>query len=143
MVGLGLLLLSFLVLAGGVVATAEILRWIRPAWSAWRLPTDLMFRGALLSSSADALLFSIQMWISLRWRSFLPGLVVAVIALALMFVAIPRGPALFGSFFPWSLPAMAMAPHNPHYRIAVWWGLLGGIVLGAFACWRLSTREFC
>lgn len=142
-VGLGLLLFSFLVLAGGVVATAEILRLIRPAWSASRLPAFMIFRGALVSSCAVALLFSIQMWISLRWRSFLPGVVVAVIALALMFVAIPRGLALFGSFFPWSLPAMAMAPHNPYYRIAVCWGLLGGIVLGAIACWRLSTREFC
>lgn len=142
-VGLALLLFSFLVLAGGVVATAEILRLMRPAWSASRLPTLLMFRGALVSSSAVALLFSIQMWISLRWRSFLPGIVVAVIAIALMFVAIPRGLALFGSFFPWSLPAMAMAPHNPYYWIAVWWGLLGGVLVGAIACWRLSTREFC
>lgn len=142
-VGLGLLVFGFLVLAGGVVTTAEILRLIKPAWSNSRLPSLLVFRGALVSSCAVALLFSIQMWISLRWRSFLPGLVVAIIALALMFVAIPRGLALFGSFFPWSLPAMAMAPHNPYYRIAVWWGLLGGIFIGAIACWRLSMREFC
>lgn len=142
-VGIGLLLFSFLVLAGGVVATAEILRLMKPGWSSSSLPTFMVFRGALVSSCAVALVFSIQMWISLRWRSFLPGIVVAVIALALMFVAIPRGLALFGSFFPWSLPAMAMAPHNPYYLIAVWWGLLGGVLVGAIACWRLSIREFC
>jgi hypothetical protein len=90
---------------------------------------------------AAVLLFSIQMWISLRWRSFLPGLVVAAIALALMFVAIPRGVALFGSLFPWSLPAMAMSPHNPYRPIAVELGLFGGFLVGAVACWHLSRRE--
>lgn len=141
-VGLGLLLFSFLVLAISVVGTAEILRIANPAWSSLRLPTFLIFRGALVSCCAVGLLFSIQMWISMRWRSFLPGLVVAVMALAVMFVGIPRGLALFGSFFPWSLPAMAMAPHNPYCALAVWWGLLGGVLVGSVACWRLSARDF-
>jgi hypothetical protein len=107
------------------------------------LPSVMIFRGVLLSTCAAGFLFSIQMWISLRWRSFLPGLVVAVIALALMFVAIPRGVALFGSLFPWSLPAMAMSPHNPYRPIAEGLGVFGGIVVGAVACWHLARREFC
>ena len=141
--GICLLLLSSLVLATGVVVTAEALRLMKPAWSSSPLPSVMIFRGVLLSSCAAWFLFSIQMWISLRWRSFLPGIVVAVIALALMFVAIPRGIALFGSLFPWSLPAMAMAPHNPYRPIAVGLGLLGGVLVGAVACWHLSRREFC
>ena len=141
--GIGLVLLSSLVLSTGVVAAAEVLRLVKPGWSSSQLPTAMIFRGALLSSCAAVLLFSIQMWISLRWRSFLPGLVVAVIALALMFVAIPRGVALFGSLFPWSPPAMAMAPHNPYRPIAVGLGLFAGVLVGAVACWHLSRREFC
>lgn len=142
-IGIGLLFFSFLVLAGALVVTAEILRLIKPGWSSLGLPTVMIFRGAAASSCAVALFFSIQLWISMRWQSFLPGIVVAVIALALMFVAIPRGFALFGSFFPWSLPAMAMAPHNPYHLTAVWWGLLGGFLMGGVACWRLSRAEFC
>lgn len=141
--GIGLLLLSSLVLSAGVSAAAEMLRLIRPAWSSSPLPSAMIFRGALLSFCAAGLPFSIQMWISLRWRSFLPGLVVAVIALALMFIAIPRGVALFGSLFPWSLPAIAMAPVNPYRPIAVGLGFFGGAVVGAVACWDLSRREFC
>src|SRR5205823_6399623 len=94
--GFGLLLLSSLVLSISVIGTAEILRVIKPFWISAALPSVMIFRGAILSSCAAGLLFSIQMWISLRWRSFLPGLVVAVIALALMFIAIPRGFAMFG-----------------------------------------------
>lgn len=141
-VGIGLLVLSFCVLAGGVLTTAELLRLMKPGWGSATLPSFIIFRGALLSSCAVVLVFSIQMWISLRWRSFLPGVIVAVLALALMFVAIPRGMDRFGSFFPWSLPAMAMAPHNSYHLVALWWGLLGGILLGGIACRHLSIREY-
>jgi lantibiotic transport system permease protein len=141
--GIGLLLLSSLVLSAGVSVAAEVLRLIRPAWSSSPLPSAMILRGAVLSFCAAGFLFSIQMWISLRWRSFLPGIVVAVIALCLMFIAIPRGAAFFGSLFPWSLPAMAMAPVNPYRPIAVGLGLLGGAGVGAVACWHLSRREFC
>jgi hypothetical protein len=141
--GTGLLFISSVVLVTGVLATAEILHLLRPVWSSSSLPVTMIFRGAIRSCLAAGLLFSIQMWISLRWRSFLPGIVVAVMALALMFIAIPRGAAFFGSLFPWSLPAMAMAPANPYRPIAVGLGLMGGVAVGAIACWTLSRREFC
>ncbi|HKX00355.1 MAG TPA: ABC transporter permease [Bryobacteraceae bacterium] len=141
--GIGLLTLSSLVLAAGVLLTAEILRLTTPVWRPSPLPVLMIFRGALLSCCAAGLLFSIQMWISLRWRSFLPGMVVAVMALAMMFIAIPRGSNFFGSLFPWSLPAMAMAPVNPYRPIAVGFGFLGGVLVGAAACWTLSQHEFC
>ncbi len=141
--GIGLLLLSSLVIPTGVSSAAEILRLLKPAWSSSPLPSAMIFRGALMSFCAAGLLFSIQMWVSLRWRSFLPGLIVAVIALVLMFIAIPRGVALFGSLFPWSLPAMAMSPHNPYRAVAIAVGLLGGTLVGVVACWDLSRREFC
>jgi len=140
--GSGLLLISSLVLSGGVCLAAVTLRQMQPGWSVAPLPIHMILRGALLSCCAVCLLFSIQMWISLRWRSFLPGIVVAVVALALMFIALPRGAAVLGSLFPWSLPAMAMAPHNAYRPIAVCWGLLGGVAVGAIACWDLARREF-
>src|SRR5215472_11755673 len=140
--GISLLLFSSLVLATGVVVTAEALQLIKPGWGSSLRPSAMIFRGVFLSSCAAWLVYSIQMWISLRWRSFLPGLVVAVMGLALMFVAIPRGVALFGSLFPWSLPAMTMSPHNPYHAIALGLGLCGGVLVGAVA-WHLSRREFC
>lgn len=140
--GLGLLFLSSLVVAGGVIGTSAVLRLTKPSWGSPPLPSLMILRGTALSCCAACLLFSIQMWISLRWRSFLPGLLVAVIALVVMFVAIPRGVAMFGSLFPWSLPALAMAPHNPYWPIAAGLGSLGGAVVGRFACWSLSRREF-
>ena len=140
--GIALLLVSSLVLSTGVCAAAEALRAIKPGWGTMALPTTMIFKGAILSFCAAGLLFSIQMWISLRWRSFLPGLVVAAVALILMFLSARGGGALFASIFPWSLPAMAMAPSSPHRVLAVTWGVFGGAAVSAIACFLLSRHEF-
>ena len=54
---------------------------------------------------------------------------------------IPRGAGIFGSMFPWSLPAFAMAPVSPHRVLAMTLGLLGGVAIAGVACWDLSRRE--
>jgi lantibiotic transport system permease protein len=136
------LLIASLTLPTAVALAAEGFRFFKPGWSVADTPTTMVFRGALLSYVAAGLVFSIQMWISFRWRSFIPGLAVAVGALVCMFAFIPRGAGLFGKVFPWSLPAMAMAPHNIHRALVVIWGLAGGGVAALLAWVDLSRREF-
>ncbi len=139
----GLLLVSALLLPTFVIVAAEALRLVKPAWRDAPLPIAMIFRGSLLSFLAAGLLCSIQMWVSLRWRSFVVGLGVALVATTAMLVVVPRAGAesMIGATFPWSLPAVAMAPNSPHRAIAVTWGFAGGIVVGALACWRLSRRD--
>jgi hypothetical protein len=137
----GLLLLSSLVLLAACCAATGLLREVRPGWSPAPLPVMMIARGVLLSLCATNLLLSLQMWISLRWRGFIPGLATGVIALVVNIIILPGG-MFAANFFPWSLPAVAMAPVSPHRALGVAWGLCGGIVLGATACWDLSRREF-
>jgi hypothetical protein len=141
--GLGLLLLSAVLLPVLVVLAAAGLRLLKPAWHDAALPVALVFRGSLLSALAAGLLYSIQMWISLRWRSFVMGLGVAIIAMMVMLVAMPRAGAqsAFANIFPWSLPAMAMAPESPHRAAAVSLGAVGGVAFAALACWSLARRD--
>jgi hypothetical protein len=80
------------------------------------------------------------MWISLRWRSFIPGLAIGVVALVVNIIILPAG-MFAANLFPWCLPAVAMAPHSPHRVLGVAWGLLGGVAVGMIACWDLSRRE--
>jgi hypothetical protein len=142
--GFCLLLVSSLVVATGVCAAAEVLHLARPIFRSVPLPVMMIFRGTTVSFGAAGLLFSIQMWISLRWRNFLPGLVVAVLALVMMFIFIPHGAGLFGDFFPWSLPAMAMAPNSSSSSrlVALGVGILGGVTVGTIACRDLARLEF-
>lgn len=136
-----LLLIASLTLPIAVSVAAEGLRILKPGWMLADRPTTMVFRGALLSYVAAGLVFSIQMWISLRWRNFIPGLAVAVGALVCMFALIPRGAGVFGNVFPWSLPAMAMAPHNTYRTLAVIWGGFGGTLAAVLAWFDLSRRE--
>lgn len=136
------LLLASLVLPAAVSLAAEGFRLLKPGGMVADTPTAMVFRGAGLSYVAATLVFSIQMWISLRWRSFIPGLAVAVGALVCMFTFIPRGAGMFGNLFPWSLPAMAMAPHNTFRALAVVWGLAGGALATLLAWLDLSRHEY-
>jgi lantibiotic transport system permease protein len=140
---IGLVLVSALLLPGFVSVAAAVLRVVKPAWRESPLPIAMIFRGSLLSFLAAGLLCSIQMWVSLRWRSFVAGLGVAVVATMGMLVVVPRAGAesLIGATFPWSLPAVAMAPNSPHRALAITWGFAGGIACGAIACWHLSRRD--
>ncbi len=137
------LAVSALLLPTFVSIAAAALRVVKPAWHEAPLPVAMIFRGSLLSFLAAGLLCSIQMWVSLRWRSFVAGLGVAIVATMAMLVVVPRAGAesMIGATFPWSMPAVAMAPNSPHRAIAVTWGFGGGVVVGAIVCWRLSRRD--
>jgi hypothetical protein len=136
-----LLLVSCLVLPVTVGATAAILRLIRPSWHSAAIPMDKMLVGSLLSLCAIALLFSIQMWISLRWKSFMVGLAVAIVGIVINIIILPRGAMLAGSLYPWSMPAIEIAPMSPFRFVGLLWGITGGIAVGNLACSTLAKRE--
>lgn len=140
MAALGLLSLSSFVLVAAYCLAAAILQTVKPEWSAASWPVITIVQRAFLGLCATGLLLSIQMWISLRWRSFIPGLAVGVVALVVNIIILPAG-MFAANLFPWCLPAVAMAPHSTHRALGVAWGLLGGVALGLIACWDLSRRE--
>ncbi len=138
--GICLVLLSSILLLIAIFAAASVLRFITPAWSALALPLTMVNRGVMLSFCAAGLLFSIHMWISLRWRNFIPGLAVGIFGVVINIIILPSGQMFLSlaHLFPWSLPALAMAPESPHRLLAVTWGLLGGIAVSAIGCSDLS-----
>ena len=140
MAAVGLLALSSVVLVAAYCLAAAILQAVKPGWSAASWPVTTIVQRAFLGLCAAGLLLSIQMWISLRWRSFIPGLAVGVVALVVNIIILPAG-MFAANLFPWCLPAVAMAPHSPHRALGVAWGLLGGVALGMIACRDLSRRE--
>jgi len=126
MAAVGLLALSSVVLVAAYCLAAAILQAVKPGWSAASWPVTTIVQRAFLGLCAAGLLLSIQMWISLRWRSFIPGLAVGVVALVVNIIILPAG-MFAANLFPWCLPAA--------------WGLLGGVALGMIACRDLSRRE--
>jgi len=140
--GVGLLLVSSLILAIGISLAAEVLRHVKPGFQDGGRPIRMVATRAIQTFCATGLMLSIQLWVSLRWRTFIGGLSVAVAAVVTMLTLVPRGAMLVANLFPWSLAATAMAPNSPHRGLAIAWGAIGGIVLGAFACVDLARHEF-
>ena len=147
LVGLTLLLLSTLVLAAGICLGAAVLRFCKPGWHQAAVPIGIVALRTLQTFLAAVLLWSIQMWISVRWRNFIVGLVVGVIAAMIMLAGVPRAQnaPIFVNVYPCSLPAMAMArmaEEMPSRIFPIAWGAVGGIAIGLAACRHLSRREY-
>jgi len=137
--GVGLLLISSIVLATGICVSTGILRLVAPAWRGLAVPVGKAFRGGILSWSAVTLLFSIQMWISLRWRSFVLGLGFGIAAILLDLVGLGRSGV--SQFYPWAMPVWTIALNGSKPFLG-FIGLMGAVGVTALACSNLSRREY-
>ncbi len=135
------MLVSSLVLAIGVSLAAELLRHVKPGFQDADRPIRMVATRAIQTFCASGLMLSIQLWVSLRWRTFIGGLSVAVAAVVTMLTLVPRGALLVANLFPWALAVTAMAPRSPHRGLAIAWGAIGGMVMGAAACVDLARSS--
>lgn len=87
---------------------------------------------------AATLVVVIQLWISLRWSSFVPGLVVGIGG---TFFAVVATSARIGVLLPWQMPVNMLATEGWRMQTALGLGLGGGLVLLALMLWHLSRRE--
>lgn len=124
------LLSTFAVLAAG---------WWKPMVAATGSP-DFAACLALLGRVflAAWLLVAVQLWIALRYASFVPALAVGIGG---TFFAVVATSARIGVVLPWQIPVNMLAadPVRAHLALAI--GSLGGGAAFALMLWRLSRRE--
>ena len=137
-----LLLFSTLVLWISTFSTLLLVRLMRVDWHGAALPIGTLTKYAFLSLVVTALLFSLQMWISLRFRSFMVGLSVAITGILINIVLLPHKPIMADSLDPWAIPAIALAPHSPYRLLAITWGISGGILIMLAGSHFMSRREY-
>ncbi|MFW2342593.1 ABC transporter permease [Brevundimonas sp.] len=87
---------------------------------------------------AATLVVVIQLWIALRWSSFVPGLVVGIGG---TFFAVVATSARVGVFLPWQMPVNMLASEGWRMETALGLGLGGGLAMLALMLWHLSRRE--
>lgn len=87
---------------------------------------------------AATLLVGVQLWIALRWSSFVPGLVVGIGG---TFFAVVATSARVGVFLPWQMPVNMLATEGWRMQTALGLGFGGGLVLLALMLFHLSRRE--
>ena len=91
----------------------------------------LMFAGALL-------LIVIQLWTALRFRSFVPPLVLGIGG---TFVAVAATAAKQGAFFPWLIPVNALASNPARSAMAIELGFFGGLAMLVLMLIHMSRYE--
>lgn len=122
--GMSAALLGLLLLAGAIVEAVkpgDLLLGAPAPWAAARLLAT-MFAGSLL-------LIAVQLWSALRFRSFVPPLVLGIGG---TFVAVAATASRQGAWFPWLIPVNALAADPGRSETAIAFGFWGGlVVLGA------------
>lgn len=83
------------------------------------------------------LLVAIQLWAALRWRSFVPPLALGIGG---TFVAVVATGSELGPYFPWLIPATALAADPSAVTIALVIGIAGGAACTAAMAWDLARR---
>ena len=136
---LALVLMMSLLLAAMTFVAVSAAAWIKPAIVPTGSP-DVVAYLALLGRIflAAWLLVAVQLWIALRFASFVPALAVGIGG---TFFAVVATSAEVGVALPWQIPINQLASDPARAQLALVIGAVGGGVAFAAMLWRLSRRE--
>lgn len=103
---------------------------------------DLDWRAVATSSSrlllAALLLTAVQLWVALRFHSFVPAIVVGIGG---TFFAVVAPSAKIGIISPWQIPLNAIGGDAERASFALTFGSLAGLIMLTVAIIHLARRE--
>jgi lantibiotic transport system permease protein len=104
------------------------------------LDIGLHARTLAMMWASSLLLIAVQLWVALRFASFVPGLVLGI---AGTFFAVVATGAQEGVLMPWQMPVNMVSSGKEAWRvpIALSLGSLGGLAAFALMLIHLSRRE--
>lgn len=118
------------------VASAGVAKPVVAATGAPHFAGYLLLLGRIFLASW--LLVAVQLWIALRWASFVPALATGI---AGTFFAVVATSAKIGVVMPWQIPVNQLASDPARADLALALGFAGGIVAFALMLWRMAQRE--
>jgi ABC-2 type transport system permease protein len=121
------------------VLAGELAGWWKPAVAPTG-PLDLGAFALLLARIFVAawLLVAVQLWIALRYASFVPALATGIGG---TFFAVVATSAKAGIVLPWQIPVNQLAADPARADLALVLGCLGGAAAFVAMLWRLGRRE--
>jgi hypothetical protein len=142
-VAMAMAVASAAILVAGVLAEGRLLHSLKAELGFGAAPVALIAGQAAQMTGLAFLFFTIQHWVSLRWRSFPVaigfGIVTIVASFAMLMAAGPYG--AWPQYFPWSLPLLVLAPHPQNVSIALWISGIAGIMTSVAGCIDFCKRE--
>ena len=99
----------------------------------------MVLRDTLAGMAAASLLMCvIQLWTALRFRSFVPPLVLGMLG---TFISVAAASAREGAYFPWLMPLHILSSEAAMQRMALMIGAAGGLVALVAMLADLARRE--
>jgi hypothetical protein len=127
------------ILAGGLIATATMLKYIQPVLKLGDMPLGLLLWPLLRVAVSCLLAVTIQHWVSLRWQSFTAAIGFGMTVMVMGFIAVNS--ATWGRWFPWSMPIHAIRKAATGEANLMLVAVAGAVVVAAVGCWEFSRRE--
>jgi hypothetical protein len=128
-----------LALAAMSLLAVEAASWVKPAIApsgSADVPAYLGLLGRIFL--AAWLLVAVQLWIALRFASFVPALATGIGG---TFFAVVATSAKVGVVLPWQIPVNQLASDPARAGLALAIGGIGGILALGAMLWHLSRRE--
>ena len=136
---LALVAFMSLVLAALTFAAVASASWIKPAIAPTGALDALAFLALLGRIFLAAwLLVAVQLWIALRYASFVPALATGIGG---TFFAVVATSAKVGVLLPWQIPVNQLASDPLRVQVALAIGLGGGGVALLAILWQLARRD--
>ncbi|MCU0756616.1 MAG: ABC transporter permease [Xanthomonadales bacterium] len=136
---LAVLALMSVALAVITLAAIEAAAWWKPAVAPSGARDLAGYLGLLLRIGLSAtLLVAVQLWVALRYVSFVPALALGIGG---TFFAVVATSAKVGVLMPWQIPVNQLASDPDRALLALAIGLLGGGLVLIAMCTDLARRE--
>lgn len=127
------------ILVVALLGAAALADWAAPKTALTGAPPILRIVTTVAAICAASFAMAIvQLWAALRFKSFVPPLVLGI---AGTFVTLAVAASKPGIFLPWILPVYALAHATPNGEAAVMIGAFGGLALGLAMVADLSRRD--
>ncbi|MEO7276913.1 MAG: ABC transporter permease [Sphingomicrobium sp.] len=136
--------LVMLLLVGSMSAWLYILLLVAARAVALVHPVSGLLNLTTLASTlgrmmlASVLMCMLQLWVALRFRSFVPPLVLGIVG---TFIAVAAASARQGAYFPWLMPLHVLSIDPAMQRMALLIGSGGGIIALVAMMADLDRRE--
>jgi ABC-2 type transport system permease protein len=136
---LALVLAMSVLLAAMSFGAIQAASWIKPAVAPTGTPEVIGYFSLLGRIFLSAwLLVAVQLWIALRFASFVPALATGIGG---TFFAVVASSAKIGVVLPWQIPINQLASDPARAQLALAVGACGGCVIFVAMLWHLSRRE--